>query len=75
MNMHHTMRISSPWEHQQAVEVDGFVPQPNHPELHARAALSLRAGAFELLLRPNAEELRALAQLATTLAGALSRQA
>lgn len=28
-----------------------------------------------LLLRPNAEELRALAQLATTLADALSRQA
>ncbi|MCI1193516.1 hypothetical protein MOJ79_16920 [Calidifontimicrobium sp. SYSU G02091] len=74
--MHHTLRISSPWEHQQAVEVDGFVPQAtSHPELHARAALTLRAGAFELLLRPTAEELRAVAQLATTLADALKRQA
>lgn len=68
--MHRTLVLSSPWSHQDAVDVSGFVPEyaTRRDEVKGRAVLTLAAGSFNLSLSPTAAELRALAALCQQLA-------
>ena len=70
---HHRLSISGVFLSEGHTQVTGFWPvgrdsDVDNPQWHGRAWLNFCAGAFELHLNPSLADLRALAQLCTSMA-------